>query len=159
MNRRSFLYTTFWMSTIANTSSLDMHKQEFLLIDSVLKHMFDGTSLVPVYKNLRIIEFIKHTIYHSSYDIEIREFVLQGAKEFLGMYPQFISSSHLQKEIYLRRFEDIPMGQNWLYRVQILGFEAIYSSPVYGVNISCEYYHYIGAKWGEPLPKTRYIKI
>jgi len=159
MNRRSFLYTTFFISNITNADYISLYHDEFLVIDSVLEHMFDATDIVPRYKDTDMIKFVAWSIFHPSYDIEIREFVLAGARELLVNYKDFLKSNKFQKEIYLRRFEDIRMGQSWLYRIQILGMEAIYSAPVYGVNHQCRYYGFIDAKAGEPMPKCRYIEI
>jgi len=160
MKRREFLY----LSSMVCTNSLyareySKYTKEFAIIDSVLEHMFDKTEIVPSYKNSNILSFIKDTIFHPSYDVEIREFILQGAKLLDANIKDFVLLSRFQKEIKLREFEDSSFGQNWLYRLQILGFEAIYSAPVYGVNTKCSYYTKIDVKWGEPLPASRYIEL
>ena len=159
MNRRSFLYTTFLATTSSSIANIQLYMPEFDVIDSVLEHMFNHTDIIHNYKDANVIEFIKQSIFHPAYDKEIREFVIQGAKELLSLYPNFISLSYFQKEIYLRSFEDISMGQSWLYRVQILALEAFYSAPVYGVNLYQRYYKPIEAKAGEPLPIARYIEL
>jgi len=159
MNRRSFFYTTFLATTILSMADIHMYKAEFDIIDSILEHMFEHTDIVADYKDANAIEFIKRSIFHPSYDKEIRLFILQGAKEFLRLYPHFTSLSYFQKEIYLRGFEDISMGQSWLYRIQILALEAFYSAPIYGTNLNQRYYKPIDAKAGEPLPKSRYIEL
>jgi len=159
MQRREFLYATSLICLSANATDSLVESKVLDVIDSVLAHMFDSTDIVPRYDGISVLKFIQETLYHPSYDKEIRDFVLQGAKVLLDMHPNFTKSTHFQKEIYLREFEDIPMGQSWLYRVQILGFEAIYSSPVYGVNSNQKYYHYIKTQAGKPLPKVRYIDL
>jgi len=159
MNRRSFLYTTFLISNITNADYITVYHNEFIIIDSVLEHMFDKTDIVPSYKKSNILSFVKDTIFHPSYDIEIRDFILHGANILDTNIKDFVLLSRFQKEIKLREFEDSAFGQSWLYRLQILGFEAIYSSPIYGVNTKCKYYTNIDANWGEPLPASRYIEL
>jgi hypothetical protein len=59
----------------------------------------------------------------------------------------------------LRRYESYPMGQNWLYQIQILAFEAIFSAPIYQVNTNKRFWKLLGVKGGVPMPSKRYINV
>jgi len=156
MKRRDFICMTALLSLNLEASE---YRDEILIVNAVLKHMFKNSQIVPSYSSKDMVSFILETISHPSYDREIRDFILQGARALDKMVKGFSRLNSFQKEIYLREFENDSFAQSWLYQVQILGFEAIYSSPIYGVNRDKRYYKYVDAKSGNPLPKSRYINL
>nr|MBL0721384.1 gluconate 2-dehydrogenase subunit 3 family protein [Sulfurovaceae bacterium] len=100
------------------------------------------------------------TINHQTFDKDIKEFVISGAKELISRENgQFINYNIEEKEIALRKFENTPKGSRWLSRIMILSMEALLSDPIYGGNIGESGWRALHINSGEPKPKSRYINL
>jgi hypothetical protein len=130
------------------------------VISKVQGHLFPKGSLLPSAKLFGATQFLESTIYHSSYDRDIREFVLKGAKELMEReHNLFLEYQPYQVERALRAFEKTSIGGGWLNRVMILSIEALLSDPIYGGNFKELGWRALGTMGGEPRPTSRYIEL
>jgi hypothetical protein len=158
MQRREFLSISLLLPTLANSSSYQA--KAYPIIEAVIYHMFTHTRYQKAIFGSNIIGFISTTINHPSYDKDIKAFILHHAFELDKVNNHtFLDASYFGKEMMLRGYERYPMGQNWLYQIQLLAFEAIFSAPVYGVNVEKKFWKLLGIEGGKPSPQKRYIDV
>lgn len=169
MNRRIFI--SFSTSTFIGASNLlysnniifdksQFTKDIYNIIESVQKHFFPQNSQLPFASEFSSIEFLVSTIYHKTFDKDIRDFVISGAKDFISQENgQFINYNREDKEIALRKFENSSRGSKWLSRIMILSMEALLSDPIYGGNFRESGWIALDTKGGYPKPKSRYINL
>jgi hypothetical protein len=109
---------------------------------------------------MHTIDFTEETIFHPTYDRDIRAFVIEGAQRLMKRENgKFLSYTAEQKEKALRAYEQTNHGRNWLSRIMILTMEAIFSDPVYGSNRNEAGWKSVESFGGKPRPKTRYIEL
>jgi len=167
MNRRVFIsFSTFigvsslLHSTNPIVTKAELSKDIFNIINSVQEHFFPENSQLPSAREFRAVEFLNDTIFHKTFDKDIREFVISGAKDFISQENgKFINYSYEEKEIALRKFENSTKGSQWLSRIMILSMEALLSDPIYGGNYKESGWKALDTKGGEPRPESRYIKL
>jgi hypothetical protein len=129
------------------------------IIQAVQEHLFPVGNKIPSAKEMRSIIFLFDTINHKSYDKDIRQFVIEGAKEFDTFSKgKFVKLSKKQKEKKLREFENTNYGSSWISRIMTLTMEGLFSDPIYGSNINEAGWKALAAYGGVPRPNTRYIK-
>jgi hypothetical protein len=158
MQRREFLSIALLLPTLANSSSIQA--KAYQIIEAVIHHMFAHTRYQKAIYEANIIGFISTTINHHSYDKDIKAFILHHSLELDRVNNhKFLDASFFRKELMLRSYERYPMGQNWLYEIQTLAFEAIFSAPIYGVNVDKKFWKLLGTEGGKPLPTKRYIDV
>lgn len=164
MKRRQFMVSSALvaLSSYLDGKTLSKFETQFepvrATIEAVQAHLFPAKSLFPSAKKMQMTQFLYETVKHSSYDKDIRRFVLEGAKELISREKgKFIQMSDRQKEKALRSFEETRYGGNWLGRIMTLSMEALFSDPIYGSNIHEEGWKAIHASGGFPRPKTKYL--
>jgi len=129
-------------------------------IASVQQHLFPEGCKIPSARSMNATEFLVETIMHKSYDKDIRDFVIEGAKELESREKgKFTSLSEKEKERALRAYEQTNYGSSWLGRIMTLTMEGIFSDPLYGSNVKEAGWRSIGTHGGFPRPKTRYIEL
>jgi hypothetical protein len=166
MTRRGFLGVSaaigFSVSMKAESVNSERKKIEKVLpvITAVQEHMFPAGSKLPSAREMKVNVFLVDTIFHPSYDRDIRAFVINGAEELdertKGKFIQMDSSA---KEEALRSYEETNYGSNWLSRIMTLSMEALFSDPVYGSNIKEAGWKAVDSFGGVPRPKQRYIEL
>jgi len=129
------------------------------LIAAVQEHMFPPRSKLPSAASMHTIHFTEETLFHPTYDKDIRAFVIEGAQELLQREPHFLSYNIEAKESALRAYEETQNGRYWLSRIMVLTMEAIFSDPIYGSNVKEAGWRSVQSFGGEPHPRTRYIKL
>ncbi|UFH59188.1 gluconate 2-dehydrogenase subunit 3 family protein [Sulfurovum mangrovi] len=165
MNRRDFLATSAVIGLSASIDAQEMIAERKALgeveatIAAVQQHMFPEGSRLPSAKAMDTITFLRETVTHSSYDRDIRRFVIEGARELeTRTEGKFLMMKHDEKERALRSYEETRYGSNWLARIMTLTMEAIFSDPIYGSNIGQEGWKAVESFGGVPRPKRRYIE-
>jgi len=129
-------------------------------IAAVQAHMFPEGSHLPSAAKMHTIDFTEETIFHPTYDKDIRAFVIEGAKTLKEREKgQFTRYTPKQREEALRAFEKTRYGSNWLSRIMVLSMEAVFSDPIYGSNINERGWKAVRSFGGQPRPKTRYIEL
>lgn len=124
-------------------------------LQSILRHMFPPASSLPA--DTALLAFIRETVFHPSYDRDIRLFVIEGAETFRRDYPAFERAAPEEKERLLRAYEATRYGAAWLSRLTVLALEGLLAAPIYGANPKGSHWDALHTKGGVPLPKTRYI--
>lgn len=128
-------------------------------IQAVQEHLFPSESSIPSAKSMQTTKFLMQTIAHKSYDKDMRDFVIKGAKELLRREKQFVSLSPKEKEKVLRAYEETNYGSSWLLNIMTLTIEGMFCDPIYGSNINEEGWQALKSYGGFPRPIMRYIGI
>lgn len=166
MTRRGFLSTTaaVGLSVTVNAEISDYERKEIEtrlpVISAVQEHMFPAQSKLPSAKEMKVSAFLVDTIFHPSYDKDIRDFVINGAKELdRRTEGKFTQMGSVEREEALRAYEETTYGSNWLSRIMTLSMEALFSDPIYGSNIKEAGWKAVDSYGGVPRPKQRYIEL
>jgi hypothetical protein len=164
MQRRDFLVlgSLIGISPYLQAESIPKQRSHFeklkKTIAAVQAHMFPEGGRLPSAKAMQTIHFVEDTLFHPTYDKDIRAFVIEGAEELEHREKgRFLSYSSFQKEKALRAYEATDYGSNWLARIMTLSMEAMLSDPIYGSNHKEAGWHALHTKGGEPRPTQRYI--
>ena len=166
MKRRNFLAfsSILGLSPYIQAKELSAFEKEFKSIEATLfavqQHMFPEGSKLPSATSMHVTQFVLETITHKSYDRDIKDFVLEGAKELDKREKgRFVSMTVEEKEKALRAYEETNYGSNWLSRILTLTMEGIFSDPIYGSNLKEAGWKSLGAYGGFPRPKTKYMDV
>ncbi len=166
IKRRQFLIlgSLLGLSPYIQAKEVSTFEKEFKAIEATLlavqQHMFPEGSKLPSAASMHVTQFVLETITHKSYDRDIKDFVLEGAKELHKREKgQFVSMTAQEKEKALRAYEKTDYGSNWLARILTLTMEGMFSDPIYGSNVKEEGWKALGAYGGFPRPKTRYMDV
>jgi len=166
MERRDFLIlgTLSAISPSLNAYTPTPQYKAFKAVENTIcavqEHMFPEGTALPSAKKMQAIKFLSETLFHPTYDRDIRSFVIEGASALQKQEAHsFITYTSLEKEKALRHFEKTEQGYLWLSRIMILTIEALFSDPVYGSNIHEAGWRALQSFGGEPRPKSRYITL
>lgn len=166
MKRRNFLLLSSILTLPsylqANTfgSFEKKFKQVEPTLSAVQEHMFPQNAKLPSATSMEMTQFLFETIRHQSYDKDIKDFVIDGAKELnRRTNNQFVKMTSQNREKALREYEKTNYGYNWLSRMLTLCMEAIFCDPIYGSNINQEGWKALGATGGFPRPKVAYLGV
>lgn len=165
IKRRNFLIfsSMLGLTSFVKARGKTAFEKEFDSVEPVIRevqeHLFPEGSKIPSAKSMHVTEFMFATMKHKSFDKDIREFVLEGAKELMHREKNFISLTTKEKEKALRAYEETNYGSNWLSRMMTLTMEAMFSDPIYGSNVKETGWKALGSFGGQPRPKTKYIKL
>lgn len=166
MKRRNFLIlgSILGVSPYLQAKSTNSTSKEFdklrATFEAVQEHLFPNGSLIPSAKSMKLTEFLFDTISHQSFDRDIRDFVLRGAKKLDKITKgKFTTMNYDQKEKALRDFEDTKFGHNWLARIIMLSMEGLFSDPIYGSNVGEAGWKSIDTYGGNPRPTTKYLGL
>jgi hypothetical protein len=162
MNRRGFVSLCAVNGAISILHSKDkidksLPKDIYNTIQAVQEHFFPLNITLPSASEFGATKFLNSTIFHKSFDKDIKDFVISGAEEFMIQENgKFIEYDSNKKEIALRKFENTSLGANWLSRIMILSLEALLSDPIYGGNIKQSGWDFLQTTGGNPRPINRY---
>lgn len=164
--RRNFLIlgSLLGLSHYLSAKEVSIYEKEFKeienIIESVQKHMFPASSKLPSAQTANVTQFVFETMMHTSFDKDIREFVLEGAKELERREKgRFVYMTEKEKENALREYEKTNYGSSWLSRIMILTMEAMFSDPIYGSNIKEAGWKSLDAYGGYPRAKIKYMGL
>jgi len=166
IERRNFLIygSLFGLSSYVNAREISMFEREFkkvkLTISAVQEHMFPPMSKLPSAKDMNVIAFLFETVEHQSFDKDIRDFIIEGAQEFMTREKgTFISMSDTDKEKALRDYEKTNYGSSWISRIMTITMEGMFGDPIYGSNVKEAGWKALGAYSGLPRPSKRYLDV
>ena len=102
MKRRNFIkFTT--ISAILFSTNISIAKnipsQTLLVLDEVLNIIFPKTSTMPSAKEFKALEYLIKNISHKTFDNEDKTLILDGTKDFLGSFSQFLTLNEKEKNI------------------------------------------------------------
>ncbi len=165
MNRRLFL-TLFGASSSTLLLSSPHKMKEYLptdtltLIYAVQQHMFPEGSTIPSAKSFNAIGFLNETVSHSSFDKDIRKFIIDGSEKLQKREKsRFLHYNSKEMEIALRSYEETSYGSGWLDRIVLLCLEGLLSDPIYGGNSEQSGWKALQTRGGEPRSTSRYIEL
>jgi hypothetical protein len=166
IKRRQFLIfsTLVGVSPYINAKAFSTYEKAFNEVEptvlAVQEHLFPSGSKLPSAKKMNSTQFLFETMVHKSFDKDIREFVLEGAKELMGREKgQFISMTSTDKEKALREYEETNYGSSWLSRIMTLTMEGMFCDPIYGSNIKEAGWKALHSFGGQPRPNMRYLDV
>jgi len=164
MKRRNFLVlgSLLGLSPYIEGKETSSFERSFKKVEetiaSVQVHMFPANTKLPSAVQMKTIVFLFDTVNHSSYDRDIRAFVIEGAEELITREKgKFVQMSAAEKEKALRAYEKTSYGSNWLSRIMTLTMEGLFSDPIYGSNVNEAVWKALGAYGGVPRAQKRYI--
>jgi len=142
-------------------NALEKHFKEMEpTLRSVQEHLFPEGSQLPSARSMNLTQFLFETMMHKSFDRDIKDFVLEGARELEKREDgKFVSLSQIQKEKALRDYEKTEYGSSWLSRMMSLSLEGLLSDPIYGSNIQEKGWKAISSYGGFPRPRSKYMGV
>jgi len=166
MKRRKFLFfgSIFALGTQIEAKKTTVFEENFTEVEAtlgaVLEHLFPQGSCIPSAKEMHLTTFLFETMAHSSFDRDIKAFVLEGAKELEKREKHiFAKLNHEKKEKALRAYEKTNYGSNWIGRMMTLGMEGLFSDPIYGSNSQEKSWQSIKAYGASPRAKEKYLGV
>jgi hypothetical protein len=164
LKRRDFLIigSVLGLSSVLDAKALTDFEKEFKtlapLFGAVQAHLFPKGSVLPSASSVYSVDFLLATMSHSSFDKDIRTFVLEGAKELdTREKGRFVFMNDKQKEKALREYEETGYGRSWLSRMMTLTMEGMFSDPIYGSNVQKIGWKSLSHKETFPRPKETYL--
>ena len=160
MKRRNFIkFTT--ISAILFSTNISIAKnipsQTLLVLDEVLNIIFPKTSTMPSAKEFKALEYLIKNISHKTFDNEDKTLILDGTKDFLGSFPQFLTlKENEKKELIFEIITNNDYAKSWVSKITYYGIEAMFSDPIYGGNFNQIAWKSINHAVGIPQPLKTY---
>jgi len=162
MKRRTFIVATsiFGASTVLNSQEIkNENTLSLLIIDNIFDILFPKTQTMPSAKEFNATSYLKINSYHKSFDIDDRDYILQGALDFNDSFPNFLKSTQEEKENIINRTNNSEYGESWLTKLVYYGMEAMLSDPIYGGNKGEIGWKSLSHQTGRPQPKQKYARV
>ena len=160
MKRRNFIkFTT--ISAILFSTNISIAKnipsQTLLVLDEVLNIIFPKTSTMPSAKEFKALEYLIKNISHKTFDNEDKTLILDGTKDFIGSFPQFLTLDEKEKkELIFEIIKNSAYAKSWVSKITYYGIEAMFSDPIYGGNFNQIAWKSINHAVGIPQPLKTY---
>lgn len=160
MKRRNFIkFTT--ISAILFSTNISIAKnipnKTLLVLDEVLNIIFSKTSTMPSAKEFKALEYLIKNISHKTFGNEDKTLILDGTKDFLGSFPQFLTlKENEKKELIFEIIKNSDYAKSWVSKITYYGIEAMFSDPIYGGNFNQIAWKSINHAVGIPQPLKTY---
>ena len=160
MKRRNFIkFTT--ISAILFSTNISIAKnipsQILLVLDEVLNIIFPKTSTMPSAKEFKALEYLIKNISHKTFDNEDKTLILDGTKDFLGSFSEFLTlKENEKKELIFEIITNSDYAKSWVSKITYYGIEAMFSDPIYGGNFNQIAWKSINHAVGIPQPLKTY---
>ena len=160
MKRRNFIkFTT--ISAILFSTNISIAKnipnKTLLVLDEVLNIIFPKTSTMPSAKEFKVLEYLIKNISHKTFDNEDKTLILDGTKDFIGSFPEFLTLNEKQKkELIFEIIKDNAYAKSWVSKITYYGIEAMFSDPLYGGNFNQIAWKSVNHAVGIPQPLKTY---
>lgn len=160
MKRRNFIkFTT--ISAILFSTNISIAKnipsQTLLVLDEVLNIIFPKTSTMPSAKEFKALEYLIKNISHKTFDNEDKTLILDGTKDFIGSFPQFLTLDEKEKkELIFEIIKNSAYAKSWVSKITYYGIEAMFSDPIYGGNFNQIAWKSVNHAVGIPQPLKTY---
>lgn len=161
MKRREFIASTALVGLSTALNSKEVQKLDskiWLVLEEVYLILFPKTVNMPSSKEFGVISYLQEVMFHSTFKKDDREYILQGAKDFLDSFPNFLSSNSKQKEQDVKDASENSYGNSWLDSLVYYGLEAMLSDPIYGGNTKELAWKSLEHETGLPQPKVKYAR-
>ena len=160
MKRRNFIkFTT--ISAILFSTNISIAKnipsQILLVLDEVLNIIFPKTSTMPSAKEFKALEYLIKNISHKTFDNEDKTLILDGTKDFIGSFPEFLTlNNNEKKELIFEIIKNSAYAKSWVSKITYYGIEAMFSDPIYGGNFNQIAWESVNHSIGIPQPLKTY---
>ena len=160
MKRRNFIkFTT--ISAILFSINISIAKnipnKTLLVLDEVLNIIFPKTSTMPSAKEFKALEYLIKNISHKTFDNEDKTLILDGTKDFIGSFPEFLTlNNNEKKELIFEIIKNSAYAKSWVSKITYYGIEAMFSDPIYGGNFNQIAWKSVNHAVGIPQPLKTY---
>ena len=160
MKRRNFIkFTT--ISAILFSTNISIAKnipnKTLLVLDEVLNIIFPKTSNMPSAKEFKALEYLIKNISHKTFDNEDKTLILDGTKDFIGSFPEFLTlNNNEKKELIFEIIKNSAYAKSWVSKITYYGIEAMFSDPIYGGNFNQIAWKSVNHAVGIPQPLKTY---
>ena len=160
MKRRNFIkFTT--ISAILFSTNISIAKnipsQILLVLDEVLNIIFPKTSTMPSAKEFKALEYLIKNISHKTFDNEDKTLILDGTKDFISSFSQFLTlKEDEKKELIFEIIKSNEYAKSWASKITYYGIEAMFSDPIYGGNFNQIAWESVNHSIGIPQPLKTY---
>ena len=160
MKRRNFIkFTT--ISAILFSTNISIAKnipnKTLLVLDEVLNIIFPKTSTMPSAKEFKALEYLIKNISHKTFDNEDKTLILDGTKDFISSFSQFLTlKEDEKKELIFEIIKSNEYAKSWASKITYYGIEAMFSDPIYGGNFNQIAWKSVNHSIGIPQPLKTY---
>ena len=160
MKRRNFIkFTT--ISAILFSTNISIAKnipnKTLLVLDEVLNIIFPKTSTMPSAKEFKALEYLIKNISHKTFEDEDKTLILDGTKDFIGSFPEFLTlNNNEKKELIFEIIKNSAYAKSWVSKITYYGIEAMFSDPIYGGNFNQIAWKSVNYAVGIPQPLKTY---
>jgi gluconate 2-dehydrogenase gamma chain len=160
MKRRNFIkFTT--ISAILFSTNISIAKnipnKTLLVLDEVLNIIFPKTKNMPSAKEFNAIEYLVKNISHKTFENEDKTLILDGTKDFITAFPQFLTLKQNEKKEFISEIiKNNEYVKSWVSKLSYYGIEAMFSDPIYGGNFNQIGWNSVNHFIGIPRPSKTY---
>ncbi len=159
MKRRNFIKFTVISALLSKELLVakTVSSNDILVLGDVYEVLFPKTNEMPSSKEFAALEFLLQNINHKSFLDYDKNLVLEGSKDFIANFPEFLSISKIeQKKLIDSIVNSNDYAQTWLSKLVYFGIEALFADPIYAGNTNQIGWKSINHKIGYPRPEKRY---
>lgn len=160
MKRRNFIkFTAITVILFSNNIAIakNIPTQSLMILDEVLEIIFPKTSLMPSAKEFKSLEYLVKNISHKTFDNEDKTLILQGAKDFISAFPDFLNlKQEERKTLIFNVAKNNEYAKSWISKLSYYGIEAMFSDPIYGGNFNQIAWNRVHHPIGIPRPLKTY---
>ena len=128
-----------------------------LVLEELYEILFPKTSTMPGAKEFNALNYLLQNINHKSFLDYDKYLVIQGTKDFISAYPNFLNLEKKEKkELIYSIVNTNDYAQSWISKLLTFGIEALFADPIYGGNTSEIGWNSINHKIGYPRPTKKY---
>ena len=160
MKRRNFIkFTTIGAILFSTDISIakNIPNKTLLVLDEVLNIIFPKTSTMPSAKEFKALEYLIKNISHKTFDNEDKTLILDGTKDFISSFSQFLTlKEDEKKELIFEIIKSNEYAKSWASKITYYGIEAMFSDPIYGGNFNQIAWKSVNHQVGIPRPLKTY---
>ena len=160
MKRRNFIkFTTISLFFFSKEHLLakNIDKKSLLVLESIYDILFPKTSNMPSAKEFNVLLYLTTNINHKSFFDYDRNLIIQGTKDFISNFPDFLDLKKEEKSKLINEIiNDNDYAQSWLSKLIQFAIEAMFSDPIYKGNTNQIAWKSVNHKIGYPRPKKKY---
>ena len=112
---------------------------------------------MPGAKEFKALEYLIKNISHKTFDNEDKTLILDGTKDFIGSFPEFLTlNNNEKKELIFEIIKNSAYAKSWVSKITYYGIEGMLSDPIYGGNFNQITWKSVNHSAGIPRPKKNY---
>ena len=112
---------------------------------------------MPSAKEFNAIEYLVKNISHKTFENEDKTLILDGTKDFITAFPQFLTLKQNEKKEFISEIiKNNEYVKSWVSKLSYYGIEAMFSDPLYGGNFNQIGWNSVNHFIGIPRPSKTY---